>query len=982
MKNKLKKVLQEEDYKNPLTDEECAKKLKITRSEITQLRQSLTIPDSRERRKPYLLEDIRKIIVDNKGISERNLTALLNKQGYKISRFSVSGLLKEIAKNHSIEFCEKESDAERVETDKYEDPFSGMIGWNKSLRVKIEKAKAAVLYPPNGLHTLIVGATGVGKSELAEAMYQFALQTRNKTAAELPLVVFNCADYAENPQLLIAQLFGYKKGAFTGADNDREGLVDKADGGILFLDEVHRLPPDGQEILFQLIDKGTYRRLGETSVVRKANVMIIAATTEDIEKNLLGTFRRRIPMIIELPPLNMRPIKERYDIIRAFFQKEATRINKEILVKSNVVRTFLIYDCHGNIGQLRSDIQVACARSFLSYVSKGSADETIVVEFGAIPAYVSGGILNIQWNRIEVEKVIMDDLYLSPVDCEAESDEKSSLYSIPDEIYRNIEEEYQKLLNQGFSTEVINRIIGDDLETKLKKIIKHVEKNKNKLNRRDLRTIVNPEVINLVNEMLKVAKNAVGEIDDTLFYCLATHLNSSLERIKKGKPITNPQLANVKQNYPHEFKIATEMAALTSHYLNYELPEEEIGFIAMYLRTLANYEGGKDTIGIVVISHGNVAEGMASVANRLLGVDIVKAVEMSLDEKPEIAYERTLEIVISANRGKGVLLLVDMGSLSGFGNFITTKTGIITRTITRVDTMMIIDAVRKVLLPEADINEIADSLIKGKKMLSPIEDIPVVHAGNPVVISLCLTGEGTAKQVSNLIQNIVSSIDKGIKILTLGMLDEKSISEQIEKIKQKHFVMAIVGTIDPVYFGIPFISAASIVSGEGLTNFKELLRDRYQIISRANNINYKDKVHMVFNQDIVLINKEVKHKQQAIKLLVDAMLKKGYITANYYNGIMDREAIGSTAVGNGLAIPHGNREDIIVPSVGVLVLKNPVLWDETNKVSLVFMLGLNEHSKHEFQRVYRIIKNPNYADKIRKASDVETVISILTEAKI
>jgi len=84
--------------------------------------------------------------------------------------------------------------------------------------------------------------------------------------------------------------FRGKKGAYTGADRDRAGLVEKADGGILFLDEVHRLPPEGQEMLFYLMDKGIYRRLGESESQHKANVLIICATTESIESVLLRTF--------------------------------------------------------------------------------------------------------------------------------------------------------------------------------------------------------------------------------------------------------------------------------------------------------------------------------------------------------------------------------------------------------------------------------------------------------------------------------------------------------------------------------------------------------------------------------------------------------------------------------------------------------------------------------------------------------------------
>lgn len=89
----------------------------------------------------------------------------------------------------------------------------------------------------------------------AETMYKYAKEI-GKLKANAPFVAFNCADYANNPQLLMSHIFGVKKGTYTGAIMDRIGLVEKANEGILFLDEVHRLPAEGQEMLFYLIDKG------------------------------------------------------------------------------------------------------------------------------------------------------------------------------------------------------------------------------------------------------------------------------------------------------------------------------------------------------------------------------------------------------------------------------------------------------------------------------------------------------------------------------------------------------------------------------------------------------------------------------------------------------------------------------------------------------------------------------------------------------
>ena len=144
--------------------------------------------------------------------------------------------------------------------------------------------------------------------------------------------MFNCAEYAENPQLILAQLFGYKKGAFTGADRDSEGLVEKADGGVLFLDEIHRLPPDGQEMLFMLMDRGVYRRLGEPDRERKANVLIMGATTENIEETLLQTFLRRMPVVVTLPSLEERPIEERLELIEYFFRLEQKNIGMPMYI--------------------------------------------------------------------------------------------------------------------------------------------------------------------------------------------------------------------------------------------------------------------------------------------------------------------------------------------------------------------------------------------------------------------------------------------------------------------------------------------------------------------------------------------------------------------------------------------------------------------------------------------------------------------------
>lgn len=115
---------------------------------------------------------------------------------------------------------------------------------------------------------------------------------------------FNCAQYASNPELLAANLFGYVKGAFTGAQSDKAGAFEAANGGMLFLDEVHRPDAQGQEKLFTWLDRKEIYRVGETAQGLPISLRLVFATTEDIHSTFLTTFLRRIPIWLACPIFN------------------------------------------------------------------------------------------------------------------------------------------------------------------------------------------------------------------------------------------------------------------------------------------------------------------------------------------------------------------------------------------------------------------------------------------------------------------------------------------------------------------------------------------------------------------------------------------------------------------------------------------------------------------------------------------------------
>ena len=199
--------------------------------------------------------------------------------------------------------------------------FERLIGYKDSLRHVVEQCKAAITYPPNGLPILLNGPTGTGKSMIASLMADYAVCVGLMKKSD-KFIAVNCSEYANNPELLTANLFGYKKGAYTGAEKDNQGLIQLADGGILFLDEVHCLKAECQEKLFQFMDRGVYHMVGDNENWYHSSCRLVFATTESPEDVLLKTLLRRIPIIVKIPSLDERPINEKKALVYSIFKKE------------------------------------------------------------------------------------------------------------------------------------------------------------------------------------------------------------------------------------------------------------------------------------------------------------------------------------------------------------------------------------------------------------------------------------------------------------------------------------------------------------------------------------------------------------------------------------------------------------------------------------------------------------------------------------
>lgn len=961
----LRLLLGSEDKKNPYTDQELAQKLAISRGEATLLRQKMKIPDSRERRRPVLCEAIRQIMDSDPHLAKRTVTEKLRQMGFAVSRFTTEQLLQNDTYRQSPEAAVppgiQQPVAEYGGKEITGMAFGHLIGQKGSLFPVIEQAKAAILYPPKGLHTLLFGATGVGKSDLAEAMYRFAVET-GRLNATAPFVMFNCADYADNPQLLLSQLCGHVQGAFTGAERPKEGLIEKANEGILFLDEIHRLPPEGQEILFYLIDKGRFRRLGETESLRQASVMLIMATTELPSASLLATFRRRVPMVIELPSLQERPLSERLLLIHHFLRHEAQRTGNTLAIDADAVRALLLYDCTGNVGQLSADIQVACARGFLNLITGGNRNISITVT--DLPAHARRGLLKVRHQRDKLDKLRVTGYEIAPgKDNMVYMDE---LYTWPREIYSYIEERYGELSRQKLSQKELNRIIGAELEDKLRQWIKRADETAELVNKADLYKVVGRPIVDIVESMLERAESMLGHANERIVVGLSIHLTETLKRLKQNKAIMNPHLEKTKHEYAREFAIAQDMAECFARHTGIRLPEEEIGFITLYL-TMYCHQDNEGRVGILVLSHGHVAAGMAEVANRLLGVNHAKAVEMSLDESPETALERTVELVMQIDEGKGVLFLVDMGSLADFGTRITELTGIPVRSVGPVYTMMVIEAVRRALLPEASLTELADSIGQSCIGMTSVKQ-ELLHnpSGKPVILSVCITGQGAALQLQKELERKLGQV-VGVEIICLGLADRQSFTQQVRQIMSTRTVQAVVGTLDPHIPGVPFITVEQVLSNNLPSVFKPMA--------------YKPAaLQDIIKEELIFFPNQEASKPQIIELLAESLISRNLVKPQFAADVMKRELIGVPVLSLRVAIPHGEDPRYIQQtSAALAVFPEAVPWGENYRVNIVCMLAVTADGKEIVQELGERLTNDDLVERLLGTQSAMEVREVLLQ---
>ncbi len=227
----------------------------------------------------------------------------------------------------------------------------GMMGESPLLRAALDRIARLA---PSDLPILILGESGTGKELAARQLH------RASGRADRPFVAVNCGALAET--LLLSDLFGHVRGAFTGADRDRKGVFETAHGGTVFLDEIGDLPLSAQGMLLRVLQEGEIRRLGE-SEARRVNVRVLAATHRDLARMVEeGTFRRDLYYRLRVGCIELAPLRDRGDDVLRIADYILGRLRGRPARLSREARARLVaHRWPGNVRELENVLAVAAA---------------------------------------------------------------------------------------------------------------------------------------------------------------------------------------------------------------------------------------------------------------------------------------------------------------------------------------------------------------------------------------------------------------------------------------------------------------------------------------------------------------------------------------------------------------------------------------------------------------------------------------------
>lgn len=326
------------------------------------------------------------IIITAFGSLDTAITALRNgASDYILKPVEFDELLIKVKRLFEIKDLLIENKVLREEINRKYD-FDNIVGKSPAIKKVFDMIQAVA---ETDSTVLISGNSGTGKELVARAIH-YRSKRKNK-----PFIAVNCGAISEN--LIESELFGHKKGAFTGAISDKEGFIKAADGGTLFLDEISEMPPQLQVKLLRAIQEKEYTPVGTTQSL-PVNVRFVATTNRNLEEEVkAGRFREDLYYRLNVVEIHLPSLKEREEDIPLladhFLNKYRKELNKNIKgIDNDAMRVLVAHEWRGEVRELENVIERAVIFCRGEYISVDDLPPTFVPDRETLTTNFSGSL--------------------------------------------------------------------------------------------------------------------------------------------------------------------------------------------------------------------------------------------------------------------------------------------------------------------------------------------------------------------------------------------------------------------------------------------------------------------------------------------------------------------------------------------------------------------------------------------------------------
>lgn len=465
-------------------------------------------------------------------------------------------------------------------------------------------------------------------------------------------------------------------------------------------------------------------------------------------------------MVIYIPPLRKRTFEERLYLIKNFFKEESICLSKEIYVSLNSMRALLSYNCPNNVGQLKSDIQLICAKSYSLYLTNKKDDVRIVSR--NLPSYIQDGLYKEKEHRSIWNKLIGEEIDFFKFS--SKSTESFSFDNNDAGIYSFIKNKLENLKSQGVSNIDIEEILEKDISNYYTISSNAIT---NEINRKNLYNIMDDNILDCFDLIINyINKQLNHTLNNNIYTAFALHINTLIRRINNDKPIVNPNLSKIKKLYKKEFQIALGIREILENTLNISVPLEECGYLALFLVPEMKFSDSiDDMVKIIVIAHGeSTASSMKDVVSKLLGEDCIIAIDAPIEISAAEILNKLRDIIKNTKSNGGYLLLVDMGSFTTFAEIIEDEINNINNLYEKYNILFIVTPFSldiNMNIPHFTMYEVLNLSTKAK--IQELLDVETTLANMPEVLKENITAI-PSNNLYEKIMNFIASVEKSLNI--------------------------------------------------------------------------------------------------------------------------------------------------------------------------------------------------------------------------